>query len=222
MATNVVVADSATIFRAAVRSLLEREGDLEVAEASNRDELLAVVRADSPAVALIDVDLPPWGGLEALSAVTSAYGTRCILWSLEPNGKLTLEALRAQACGVLPKHIGADALARALRGASQGETALPRSLTSVLVHELQALARRQRAREYAGSLSERECGVLSLVAAGCANKEIAAELFISEFTVKRHIHNILGKLGQRSRAGAAAVFLQAQEDEEAPWLASNA
>jgi DNA-binding NarL/FixJ family response regulator len=222
MATQVVVADPATIFRAAVRALLEREGDLEVAEASTCDELLEIVREREPGVALIDVDLPPRGGLEALAEITSRYRTRCVLWSLEPDANVMLEALRAQACGFLPKRIGPAPLARALRGASHGETALPRALTSDLVRELQALARRQRARERAGALSDRECEVLSLVASGYANKQIAAALYISEFTVKRHIHNILEKLGQRTRAGAAAIFLAAQEPDESPWLASGA
>jgi DNA-binding NarL/FixJ family response regulator len=222
MATRIVVADQMSVFRSAVRSLLEREGDFETAEARDLDELVDVVERQKPEIALIDLDLPPAGGIKAVVALGSYQPITTIIWSFEPQPSVVLEAIRANAGGYLRKDIAPGALARALRGASHGEPPLSRALTASLLKELRDLARRQRARERAASLSSRECDVLALVARGYGNKQIAASLFISEFTVKRHIHNILEKLDQRSRTAAAAIFREAQSDEEAWWALERA
>ena len=117
-----------------------------------------------------------------------------------------LEALTAGADGFLDKAISPTGLMRALRGMSRGETPLPRELVTVVVDAVHDFEARDRARERVVVLSAREREVLALVATGARNRQIAQELSISEFTVKRHMQNILQKLDLSSRTAAGAFY----------------
>jgi DNA-binding NarL/FixJ family response regulator len=179
------------------------------------------VATERPQLALIDVDLPPAGGLTALTELAGA-GVDVVMWSFAPSSSVILEAIRAGASGFLDKNIHPAALCGALHGIARGELALSRSLTSSLVRELQTVARRQRLLERTAILSHRERGVLALVATGLGNRAIASELAISEFTVKRHVHNILEKLNRRNRVEAAALYLEAAAAERAERFPASA
>ena len=210
--TVLVVADAAAIFRSAVRSVLASERDIDVLEASSLGELIHLA-ALGPDIALIDLFLPPADGLEAVRRLRACSSSRVIVWSMRPHRDHVLAALEAGADGYLEKDIPSSALIRALRAIVEGEAPLPRDLTAHLIERLHRIERRDRARERARSLSERESEVLRLVAAGHSNKRVAQELEISEFTVKRHVQNILAKLNQRSRWEAAAIYQAAYERE---------
>jgi DNA-binding NarL/FixJ family response regulator len=216
--TSVVIADANYTLRTAARAVLERDGDFVVFEAGDADELGATVASKRPHVALVDLDLPPLGGLHALEAMDEPHSTRCVIWvfSPEPERLRTLVWV-GPAYGFLPKTVTPDALIRSLRGVADGEACFSRELTGDLIGEVRAFARRERSRRLAANLSSREGQVLALVSDGLTNKQIAGALHISEFTVKRHIHNILAKLDLRSRRGAATVFRDARAPEEAPW-----
>jgi DNA-binding NarL/FixJ family response regulator len=217
----VVVADAMAAFRAGVRGALEHGGPFQVLEAADRGELDAAVAAGRPQLALIDVDLPPAGGLPALMELAGG-GMDVVMWGFAPSASLILEAIRAGASGFLDKNIHPAALCGALHGIARGELALSRSLTSSLVRELQTVARRQRLVARTAILSQRERDVLALVATGLGNRGIASELAISEFTVKRHVHNILEKLNRRNRMEAAALYLEAAAAERAERVSASA
>lgn len=219
----ILIADPLSIFRTGVKNLLAREGDLDVIEAADFHELVHVAEAESPHVALVDAELPPFGGVAAVTHLAEHSATRSIVWGFEPNSEAVLAAVRAGASGYLHKEISPPGLVRALRGLGRGEAPLARDLATLMIDAVQGLEERNRVRELAAVLSARECEVLHLVAQGAPNKQVAAALTISEFTVKRHMQNILKKLGVPSRRGAAAfyrsVFGAPEDAPAAGWTA---
>jgi DNA-binding NarL/FixJ family response regulator len=150
--------------------------------------------------------------VQRLSQRCSTY---TIVWSFEPTRETVLAAVRSGAHGFLHKEISPEGLVRALRGVVQGEAPLSRDLATLMIDALHGLDERTRARERAGVLSAREREVLDLIAQGARNKQIATALVISEFTVKRHVQNILQKLELPSRRAAATFYRTAFGSEEA-------
>jgi two-component system, NarL family, nitrate/nitrite response regulator NarL len=204
--TRVVIADPLTMFRAGVREVLTHESNFGVVEAANVDELLDVVGRRSPDIALIDLDLPADGGIAAVRRLAEVSSLQTILWSWAPERETVLSAIRAGASGYLDKELSPQGLVRSLRGVRSGEAPLSRALATRLIEALHGLEEREHVLARAELLSWREREVLELVAQGRRNKEIASTLFISEFTVKRHVQNILEKLDLPSRRAAAAFY----------------
>ena len=204
--TRILVADSATVLRVAVRSVLEAEKDFIVVEAASLDEIVAFDEDDAPDVALVDLDLPPRGGIAAVKALETAGCSEIIVWGFRAERSLVFAAIRAGASGFLRKEISPQGLVRALRGAARGEAPLSRDLVSLVIDAVHDLGRDARSRDRASVLSTREREVLGLVAGGARNRQIAAALAISEFTVKRHVQNILHKLDLPTRQAAAAYY----------------
>ena len=204
MTTRVCIADNTTVFRAAVRQVLQREKDFVVVEAADLAQLEDAVALGID-VALIDEMLPPLGALPAVDRC-AGHCDQIIVWSLRPERDKVLTAIRAGATGYLRKEISPDGLVRSLRGASRGESPLSRDLAALMIDALHEAENRSRARELASILSTREREVLDHVARGQRNKQIAAALTISEFTVKRHVQNILHKLDLPTRRAAAAFY----------------
>jgi DNA-binding NarL/FixJ family response regulator len=213
--TRIVVADPLLIFRSGVRTLLSGERNLVLLDAANADELEAAARERHPDVALIDLQLPPDGGIAALRRFAEHCPAPAILWSFEPTPEAVLAAIRGGASGYLRKEMSPEGLLRSFRGVLRGEAPLGRDFAALLVSELHRVGERQRAREQAAILSQREREVLELVAQGATNREIARQLYISELTVKRHVQNILGKLRLPSRASAGAFYRAAFETDAA-------
>jgi DNA-binding NarL/FixJ family response regulator len=209
---RVVVADDLAILRSGVRDVLVSESDFEVIEARDLEEVRAIVERHAPDIALVDLDLPPVGGIAAVAHLARSE-TSSIVWSFEPTRKTVLEAIGAGARGYLDKEISPQALVRALRGVVRGEAALSRELVTLLIDALHGVEERERVRDQAAVLSSREREVLALVSRGARNREIGEELHISEFTVKRHVQNILNKLEVPSRRAAAAVYRSAYRPE---------
>ena len=204
MTSRVHVADGLAVVRTGVRALLERDG-YAVTESGTIDELVASLETDPPELALVELHLPPAGGVAAVAEVTRRSHARVVMWSLSPSHDDVVAAIRAGAAGYLHKEVSPAGLLRALRGAAHGEAPISRDLASIMIEGFQGLHRRERARGLAETLSARERQVLHALSGGSRNREIAAALLISEFTVKRHVQNILAKLGLDSRR-AAAVF----------------
>lgn len=204
MKTTVCIADDVAVFRAGVREVLLRERDFDVIEVSSIAEFDAALDSGVD-IALIDSALPPGG---ARPAIASAKG-RCaeiVVWSLGPQPEAVLAAVRAGATGYLRKEISSAGLVRSLRGAARGESPLSRDLAALMIDAIHASESNARVRELAAVLSIREREVLDHVAQGARNKQIADALTISEFTVKRHVQNILHKLELPSRRAAAAFY----------------
>jgi DNA-binding NarL/FixJ family response regulator len=211
--TRVLVADSLSIFRAGVRNVLTREGDFDVLDAGTTEEVVRVAADEHPQLALLDLDLPADGGIATAARLAESGEIRPILWSFQPTGEVILEGICAGAFGFLEKDVSTTALVNALRGAASGQPPLPPRLASRLVEALHGFDQRRQARERLRSLSSRELQVLELISRGALNKQIAAELTISEFTVKRHVQNILDKLEVGSRRTAAECFAAAFRPE---------
>ena len=211
---RVVVADAAPLFRSGVVSVLQGAGDFAVVVVGDTPSFVAAVTADVPDLAVVDLDLPPAGAVAALQAVRDVQGLQVIVWSGDAKNAVIAAVLRAGAVGFLSKDTSAPGLIRALRAAAHGEAPLPRKFTRLLIEALHASETRASACDRLASLSERERKVLQLVADGFTNRHIATELCISEFTVKRHVHNILAKLKLPSREAVGALYLTASGPAE--------
>jgi DNA-binding NarL/FixJ family response regulator len=215
---RLALADSFTLFRIGLRIVIDEAQDFAVSEAESLEELDTLLSAAPPPdLALVDLDLPPTGAADAVTLLRR-NDVLPVVWArrdrLSPN--LVLELVRAGAMGILPKEISPEGLLRALRGALDGEAALGRDVALLLVSGLQGASATAGRGRHLTTLSNREIEVLGLVADGGANKEIAEHLGLSEFTVKRHIQNILRKLGARSRWEASASYLSERREVPAP------
>jgi two-component system, NarL family, response regulator LiaR len=212
--TRILVADSATVLRVAVRTVLDSEKDFVVVEARDLADVESAAASEVPDVALVDLDLPPRGGIAAVKELVAAGCRETIVWGFRSDRALVFAAIRAGAKGFLHKEISPQGLVRALRGAARGEAPLSRDLVSLVIDAVHNMDVGERARERTSSLSGREREVLGLVADGARNKQIASTLAISEFTVKRHVQNILQKLELPTRHAAAAYYDAALATEE--------
>lgn len=220
---RLALADSFTLFRIGLRIVIDEAHDFAVSEAGSLEELEALLSAAPPPdLALVDLDLPPAGAADAVTLLRR-NDVLPIVWArrdrLSPD--LVFGLVRAGAIGVLPKEISPTGLVRALRGAIDGEAALGRDVALLLVSGLQRASATAGMARHGTTLSSRELEVLGLVADGEANKEIAERLGLSEFTVKRHIQNILRKLGASSRWEASASYLSQRREMSAPIPASR-
>jgi DNA-binding NarL/FixJ family response regulator len=205
---RLLLCDPYSVFRLGVKSILREERDVEVIEAGNLRELAECLeREPPPDLALVDLDLPPRGAFDALPLLRKA-GTATIVWSQQErlSPEVAFDIVRSGAVGLLSKEMSATGLVRALRGVARGEAPLGRQLVALLIEGMHSATEGVRARSQMGSLSSREREVLELVSEGRSNKEIALELYVSEFTAKRHVQNILRKLGVHSRWEASASY----------------
>lgn len=200
---RVLITDDHPMVRQGIRSFLERHSDIEVVgEAATGGEAVAQSHELLPDIVLMDLKLPDLDGVAATREITARHPeVRVIALTAFEDDELILAALRAGAAGYLLKEIPAEGLINAIRAAVRGETPLAPQVTQKLVETV----RQPRADPDVrlASLSEREREILSLLAQGLVNREIAARLAISDKTVKFHVSNILEKLHLSDRTQAA-------------------
>jgi len=198
---KVLIVDDHEVVRRGLRGFLELQDDLEVVGEAE-DGAIAVERADSlaPDVILMDLLMPNLDGLGAIAAIHDAHPEIDIVavTSFIEEEKVTA-ALEAGAAGYLLKDATADGVADAIRAAHAGEVHLDPQVAKVLAQRMRA----RRDEPPVEALTAREVEVLQLVAKGAANKEIAAQLTITERTARTHVSNIRGKLNLASRTQAA-------------------
>jgi DNA-binding NarL/FixJ family response regulator len=209
---RVLIADDETLVRAGIRTLLERDGGIDVvAEAVDGDEALARLRTGVD-VALLDVRMPRRGGIEVLQALgPSPPAPPCLLLTTFDDREALLAGIRVGARGYLRKDVTVDTLVRAIRALAEGGTFFQPSLTEKLLRGAgrvphDALGPAPVVLE---RLTARETEVMRLVAGGYSNHEIAEALGAAEATVKVHVSNILSKLGVRDRVQAVLRALEA-------------
>ncbi|MET9091553.1 response regulator [Streptomyces cyaneofuscatus] len=205
-----VIADDQMMVRQGFTVLLNAEPDIEVVgQAVNGLEAVAQAGELAPDVVLMDIRMPELGGIEATRRITAGEGStvKVLVLTTFDLDEYVYEALRAGASGFLLKDASADELAHAVRVVAAGDALLSPNITKRLITEFSRTAGAPRAplKERIGDLTERETEVLSLVAAGLSNAEIAGQLILAEQTVKTHVGRILVKLGVRDRT-QAAVF----------------
>lgn len=205
---RILLADDQSLFREALRTLLALQPDFEiVGEAENGERALALAKVHKPDVILMDLRMPVMGGVEATRRMSQASPTsRVVVLTTFDEDEEIFEALRAGALGYLLKACSAEKLNESIRAAAKGTSVLEPSVAARMMAELARLSAREgkkMSQPLAEPLSERELGVLRLLAEGCSNKEIGARLAITEGTVKNHMTNVLGKLGVLDRTQAA-------------------
>ncbi|OSY43864.1 DNA-binding response regulator [Streptomyces platensis] len=207
---RVLIADDQMMVRQGFTVLLNAEPDIEViGQAVDGLDALTQVDQLAPDVVLMDVRMPRLGGIEATRRLTAPAGAtvKVLVLTTFDLDEYVYEALRAGASGFLLKDASADELARAVRVVAAGDALLAPNLTKRLIAEFSRVTSSPQAplKERVGDLTERETEVLSLIAQGLTNGEIAERLVLAEQTVKSHVGRILSKLGLRDRT-QAAVF----------------
>jgi DNA-binding NarL/FixJ family response regulator len=187
--------------------ILAEQDLLVAAQAENGEQAVAFYRQHRPDLVLMDLRMPVLGGVEATRRLTQTLpATRVIVLTTFEEDEEIFEALRAGAVGYLLKACSADKLCESVRAAAKGASVLEPSVAARMMAELNRLSVRSGKKvtqTLADPLSDRELGVLRLLADGCSNKEIGSRLHITEGTVKNHMTNILEKLGALDRTQAA-------------------
>jgi DNA-binding NarL/FixJ family response regulator len=203
--TRVVLADDQALIRTAIRSLLDSAGDLDVvAEAADGVEAVAAARRHRPHVVVMDVRMPRLNGIEAARRLQEEVpGTAAIALTTFDVDEYVFEAVRAGAVGFFLKDGDAGALLEGIRAARRGEAVMDPSALRRLMREFAGRPAPSAAeRRLLDTLSPREREVLSVMAEGLTNEEIAERLVISQATVKTHVGAILAKLDARDRTQA--------------------
>jgi DNA-binding NarL/FixJ family response regulator len=208
---RILLADGQSLFREAMRVVLESEPDLEVvAEAADGLEAVSLAEESRPNVALVDVHLPNCDGVRATFLITERVSDcRVCVLATEEDEAMLVDAVEAGATGYLTKESPLAELIEAARALHAGETLIPKRLLGPLLSRLIQRRREQDdALRRASRLTRREREVLALLAEGADNDHIAQALVISPQTARTHIQNVLTKLGVHSRLEAAAFVVQ--------------
>ena len=198
---TVLLADDHRILREGIRSLLEKEPDIEVvAEASEGGEAVAKAQQLSPDLVLMDITMPGMNGLEATRQIKALKpGVKVLILTMHEGNQYISEFLRSGASGYVLKDTAAQELVGAIRAVNQGDAFLYPSIARMLLEEyLQKVQSGEERGSYDG-LTDREREVLRMVAEGKTNKEIADDLSLSVRTVQAHRANLMGKLHMHDR-----------------------
>ncbi|HLB13152.1 MAG TPA: response regulator transcription factor [Dehalococcoidia bacterium] len=210
MSMRVLLVDDHALFRDGIASLLTAWGLEVVGQASDGLEAVERARTLYPDLVLMDVKMPRCNGLEATRLIKANMPqVKIVMLTVSDDEQDLFEAIKAGARGYLLKNLRGEEFMEMLSGISRGEAALSPTLASKILAEFaRQSARPATAGSSKAELSEREREVLRLVVLGLGNRDIAANLCVSENTVRYHIKNILAKLHLRNRAQAAAYAVQ--------------
>jgi DNA-binding NarL/FixJ family response regulator len=207
---RIVVADDHPIFRDGLCRLLALESDFEVvAQAQDGRQVLEVLQQYEPDILLLDLKMPGLDGLGTLQRLQAAKGkTRVIVLTASDDKNEFVQAMKLGTSGIVLKQTATELLIKSIRKVHAGEIWLDSHTTAAVIRQFVAneeapamaqpaiAAPRDRERS---PLSQREREIVALVAQGFKNKEMAEKMFISEQTVKNHLHNIFDKLGVSDR-----------------------
>jgi DNA-binding NarL/FixJ family response regulator len=211
--TRVLVVDDQELLRTAFSALIDAEDDLEViGTAGDGRQAVELAASLAPDVVVMDVRMPVMDGIEATRQITDGRGTdalRVLILTTFDLDEYVFEALRAGASGFALKSRPLDELLSAIRTVAAGDALLAPSVTRRLIAHFTDRARAPaRAPRGLGELTEREREVLSLVAQGLSNAELAGTLHVSLPTAKTHVSRILTKLGARDRTQLVVLAYQ--------------
>jgi DNA-binding NarL/FixJ family response regulator len=197
---SVLIVDDHPVVRDGLRGMFSGTGEFEVVgEAADGTEALTLAYRLHPDVVLMDLRMPGMDGVAAIGALRErGLPARVLVLTTYDTDSDVLPAIEAGATGYLLKDAPREELFRAVRAAARGEAVLSPSVATRLLGQVRSPSARE-------PLSQRELEVLGLIASGRTNREAAADLFISEATVKTHLLHIYGKLGVKDRASAVAA-----------------
>ncbi len=198
---KVLIADDHAIVREGVRMILAKEGDIEVVgEAGDGRQALDLVDRLRPDVVIMDLSMPEMGGIEATKHVKERQpAVNVLALTMHEDESYVFQLLRAGASGYVLKRAAAQDLVQAVRAAARGEAFLYPSIARKVVEDYLKRVEQGEERERYDGLTEREREVLTLIAQGLTNQQIAQKLFISIKTVQTHRAHILEKLGLHDR-----------------------
>lgn len=200
---RILLVDDHVVVRQGLKMVISLEDDFEVVgEASNGGEAVAEARRLEPDVVLMDLLMPVMNGVEAIRLIRAELpDVEVVALTSVLEDRLVVDAVEAGAMGYLLKETSPEVLFEAIRAAARGEVRLDPRARKRLLREVRTPDMRE-------SLTVRETETLRLLARGLANREIAAELGVSEMTVKTHVSSVLSKLDLRSRTQAALFALR--------------
>ena len=220
MTTRVLVCDDQALVRDGFRMILSAEENIDVVgEAGDGVEAVDLTKRLLPHVVLMDVRMPVMDGIEATRRiVASGVESRVLILTTFDLDEYVYEALRAGASGFLLKDVTAQQLVNAVRVIASGEALLAPTVTRRLLDRFADSMPAADARQALAiaSLTEREREILTLLASGRSNAELAKELYLSEPTIKTHLSSIFRKLGVRDRVQAVIAAYDARLVEPAP------
>ncbi len=201
MTTRLLLVDDHAVVRSGLKMLLENERDVEiVGEAENAADALKEAMRLKPNVILMDIGLPDMSGIDATREIKRHLSDVFIVaLTIHEDEEYFFKTLEAGASGYVPKRAAPEELLTAIRAAARGEVYLYPSLAKLLVRDFLSGGGPPQS-QTASELTDREQEVLTYLAEGASNKEIAASLVISPKTVARHRENIMRKLNLHSRA----------------------
>ncbi len=204
---RIVIADDHPIIRDGLKKLLLLEDDFEiVGEARDGREVLAKVQEVDPDVLLLDLRMPNRDGLAALQALQQTNKrTRIIVLTASEDKNEFVQAMKLGCSGIVLKQTAPELIVKSIRKVNSGEIWLDSQTTAAVMHQFSTNLDRSSFQGGSGKgrepspLTTREREIVALVAQGYKNKEMAKQMFISEQTVKNHLHNIFDKLGVSDR-----------------------
>ncbi len=202
---RIVIADDHPILRDGLRRVLSLEDDLEVVgEAADGRQVLDMIHELQPDVLLLDLRMPNMDGLTALQNMQNSHaGTKVIVLTASEDKNEFVQAMKLGCAGIVLKQTPSELIVKSIRKVYGGEIWLDSHTTAAVMRQFAApgevaVGAASKTRERS-PLSQREREIVALVAQGYKNKEMAEKMFISEQTVKNHLHNIFDKLGVSDR-----------------------
>ncbi|MBN1317882.1 MAG: response regulator transcription factor [Anaerolineales bacterium] len=206
---RIIIVDDHEVVRLGLRALLERHPDFEViGEASTADEAVIKTLDRRPDVVVMDIRMPGGTGIDACEQIVKeAPECKVIVLTSYAEDEMLFNAIRAGAAGYVLKQIGGAELVRAIETVGRGESLLDPALTSRVFAEVRRAAVAAEAAAFS-ELTPQELNVLSGIASGKTNREIAEVLHLSPGTVRNYVSNILSKLDVANRAEAAAYAVE--------------
>ncbi len=206
---RILLVDDHEVVRLGLKALLGRHPRFEVVgEAGSANEALAKARVHKPDVVVMDIRLPGKSGIDATREIVAALpNTRVIVLTSFADDELLMDAVAAGASGYVLKQIGSDDLVKSLEAVARGDALLDPAMMNKAFARLREAARKDRGEAFK-PLTQQEVKILTLVARGRTNREIAAEIYLSEKTVRNYVSSILGKLGLSHRSQAAAYAVE--------------
>ena len=202
MTTRLLLVDDHAVVRSGLRMLLENERDVEIiGEASSARDAIEATERLKPNVILMDIGLPDLSGIDATREIKKhSPEVAIVALTIHEDEEYFFKMLEAGASGYVPKRAAPDELLTAIRAAANGQVYLYPSLAKLLVRDFLSGGRPSPDAQPSSELTDREQEVLTYLAEGANNEEIATALVISPKTVARHRENIMRKLNLHSRA----------------------
>jgi two-component system response regulator DevR len=209
MKLRILLVDDHELVRMGLKTLLDRYPQFEVVgEAGNAQDAYDLAMYCNPDIVVMDIRLPGKNGIEVTREIARDNpDVRIIMLTSYADDDMLFDAIEAGASGYVLKQIGGEDLVRALETVGRGDSMLDPAVTQRIFQHVRESNRRAEDETFA-SLTDQELNILSLITEGLTNKEIAAQIFLSEKTVRNYVSSILNKLDLTSRAEAAAYAVR--------------